>query len=70
VSLTVTWIDGKREPRCPPDPAYPLGKDVDARSGAGLFCHVDLPYPVERCGYFLVHCAICRQTIAITTIHP
>jgi hypothetical protein len=64
----IEWIDSGREPRCPPNPAYPNGIDLDFFKRAGeVTCHVDLPYPAKRCGHYLVSCGICKARIAITT---
>ncbi len=65
-ALKVTWVDGRREPRCPPDPRFPKGKDIDAAMGAPS-CETDLPYPAKRCGHFVVECPVCGMTAAITT---
>lgn len=67
----IAWIDRGREPQCPPDPAFPTGKDVDI---AGLMCvdghprcKVELPYPAKRCGVYLVNCEACESSVAVTT---
>jgi hypothetical protein len=36
MSLKVTWFDGKREPKCAPDPAYPNGMDIDPTQAGDL----------------------------------
>lgn len=66
MTLNVTWKDSGREPQCPPDPAYPKGKDVDISGGAGDFCITDLLYPAPRCGLWLVRCNQCGRSVAIT----
>jgi hypothetical protein len=66
-TFEVNWIDGGREPRCQPNPAYPEGVDLDASGGAEAACKVDLPYPAKRCGYFVVKCPVCGYTAAATT---
>jgi hypothetical protein len=66
-AITVNWVDGEREPKCTPNPAYPKGIDLDCSDGAAATCKSDLPYPAKRCGYFTVHCDTCGQTIVITT---
>lgn len=65
--MKINWIDGRREPQCAPDPAYPKGIDIDASGGAEATCATDLPYPARRCGHFLVVCETCGQSVAITT---
>lgn len=63
--IKIEWIDGGREPKCRPDPAYPEGKDLD--SGERPSCKADLPYPAKRCGVFVIECEACGTRIAITT---
>ncbi len=65
--LKAEWIDGKREPRCPPDPAFPDGIDLDVSHGAVASCHTLLDYPAPRCGYFVVTCETCNQRVVVTT---
>ena len=62
---TITWIDHGREPQCPPDPAYPHGKDVSGVPEPN--CKVELPYPANRCGIYLVKCLVCGTSVAVTT---
>jgi hypothetical protein len=62
----VEWNDGKREPQCPSDPAYPDGIDVDVSSGKTA-CVVSLPYPAKRCGFYVVRCRLCDFSVALTT---
>ena len=66
-AITITWLDKGREPQCPPYPAFPNGKDADLSDGAEATCRVDLPYPARRCGLYIVRCAACDQTVALTT---
>lgn len=61
----VIWIDRHREPQCPPDPAFPDGKHIDA--GVEPSCRVELPYPAPRCGYWLVRCHACHTDALVTT---
>lgn len=63
----VVWEDGGREPQCPPNPAYPLGIDLDAANGQEIACKVALPYPAKRCGVYVVTCSQCGVRIACTT---
>lgn len=65
--ITVDWIDGGREPECPASPAYPNGIDLDLSAGAARVCQVELPYPAQRCGQFIVSCATCGLRVAVTT---
>ena len=64
---TITWIDAHREPQCTPNPAYPLGLDVDVSFGSETACKVSLPYPAKRCGAFKVECAACGKIVWLTT---
>lgn len=63
----VKWHDAKREPQCPPNPAYPNGFDVDASVGAKATCTIDLPYPAKRCGHYEVRCKACGASVGVTT---
>jgi len=65
-ALTVEWIDREREPKCPPNPRYPLGVDIDL-AGAGDGCKTDVPYPAPRCGIYVIRCKRCGQSIGVTT---
>lgn len=66
--ISVDWIDSGREPKCAPNPAYPNGIDLDCSGNARATCTVELkPYPTPRCGYFIVRCETCGQSVAITT---
>lgn len=63
----VRWIDGGREPKCAPDPAYPTGIDLDVSDGRTPACTVILPYPAKRCGHYEIICSECKFSAAITT---
>jgi hypothetical protein len=66
--LTVEWIDGEREPQCPPDPEFPNGVHLDFTKGRKApFCTTDLPYPAQRCGFYAVTCSLCGISVACTT---
>jgi hypothetical protein len=66
-NLQVKWIDRGREPKCPPNPAYPKGKPIDCTGGAEHFCQTDLPCPAKRCGLWYVECEACGANALITT---
>lgn len=66
MTLTVTWIDGHRDPQNRPDPRYPDGIDIDGSQGA-TSCSTPLPYPAKRCGHYLVQCFDCGQRVVVTT---
>ena len=66
--FNVKWHDYRREPQCPPNPAYPLGIDiVEIEDPRAPICETPLPYPAKRCGLYVVTCTDCGFTVAITT---
>lgn len=67
MTIKVTWFDHEREPQCPPDPAYPAGRDIVLGKPAAPACMVELPYPAKRCGVYLVVCDKCGLSAGITT---
>ena len=67
MTLKVEWIDRGREPQEPPNPAFPLGIDLDASAGAAKTCSTPLPYPARRCGLYLIKCDVCGNRIVVTT---
>jgi hypothetical protein len=62
----ITWVDSGREPKCAPNPDYPAGIDLPNPPGPAA-CRVELPYPAKRCGVYIVKCARCQVSIAVTT---
>jgi hypothetical protein len=66
-NLKVIWHDHRREPKCPPNPDFPEGKDIDLSAGEPMVCTTQLPYPAKRCGMFIVACGCCGLTVGITT---
>jgi len=65
--LKVTWQDGKRQAKCPPDPRWPDGIHLDNTRGyAILSCKTDLPYPAPQCGRWLIECDACGQKVIVT----
>lgn len=66
-ALKVTWIDRYLEPKCPSDPAYPDGIDVDASNPGEVSCVTALAYPAKRCGVYAVECTVCGAKIIVTT---
>jgi hypothetical protein len=65
----ITWVDGKREPKHPPNPKYPTGIDLDLTHGhdAADTCFSALPYPAARCGHYRIECRRCGQGTIVTT---
>lgn len=65
-ALSAKFIDSGREPRLPPDPAYPHGIDIDGSHGAAKACRIELPYPAPRCGQWDVNCLLCGFRTIVT----
>lgn len=65
--LKVEWLDGHREPQCPPDPQFPDGIDMDLSDGAERTCSTPVPYPSPRCGLLFIECSICGIRVGVTT---
>jgi hypothetical protein len=63
----VTWSGGGDEPRVPPNPAFPNGRDVDFTGTDGGGCLVQLPYPAKGCGTYRIVCDECRADYGVTT---
>lgn len=66
-NLAIKWLDSGREPKCAPDPRFPNGVEFDASNGAENSCQTSLPYPAQRCGYYLIECALCKNSVLIST---
>lgn len=64
--MKIEWIDSRRDPKHPPDPAYPSGKDIKL-AAHGKHCKTDLPYPAKRCGVFVIECETCGVRVMVTT---
>ncbi|MBO0710761.1 MAG: hypothetical protein J2P47_05715 [Acetobacteraceae bacterium] len=65
-SFAIFFHDSGREPKCPPNPDYPDGIDVDMSRGAEKICTVDLPYSAPRCGVIVLECARCGLRNGLT----
>jgi hypothetical protein len=63
----VEWRDARAEPRCPPDPRYPAGIDLDLTRGHSPSCKVALPYPAKRIGAYVIQCELCGIRVSCTT---
>ena len=51
--IKIEFISHGRKAKCPANPQFPGGKDIDATGGMeGLW--VDLPYPAKECGIWIV----------------
>lgn len=62
--FSVKFADRGREAQCEPNPAFPLGMDVDASDGNSA-CWGSVP-PAPRCGIYVVHCIRCGFTAGFT----
>lgn len=56
---------GRGKARCPTDPDWPNGKDLDI-SNSEISCKVDLPYPAEECGTWIIRCSACGMSLGVT----
>ena len=63
--MKIRFIDSGREPKNPPNPAYPNGLDVDLSHGKPS-CSTSVPYPSPRCGMLEVYCEICGYRALVT----
>jgi hypothetical protein len=63
----VEWHNAGKEPKCPADPNYPDGIDLDVSGTNVATCVVQLPYPAERIGYYTIECQVCGSRIGCTT---
>jgi hypothetical protein len=62
----IFWLDRGRDPTEPPNPAYPLGIDVDLSGGQSQTCKVALRYPAPRCGTYVIRCRRCGLRVTVT----
>lgn len=65
LGIKVRFVDGRREPQCPPNPRYPEGRDIDISEGRPS-CKVDIPYPAPRCGLMMIECEDCDFKMGVT----
>jgi hypothetical protein len=63
----VDWVDMHRTSDQPADAAYPRGCAIDVALDAMKACRLELPYPAERCGLWVVTCRACGFSIALAT---
>lgn len=64
MDIEVQFLSHDRKAQCAPDPAFPDGMTIDV--GHKQMCAVDLPYPAECCGTYLVKCVICGMRVGFT----
>ncbi len=62
----IHFLTTGRLPQCPPNPAYPLGIDIDISEGVTRTCKASLPYPAQCCGTWIVKCLDCGYVAAVT----
>lgn len=55
----VDWVDQHRSSTSPADPTYPNGVAIDVALDAPKACRVQLSYPAERCGLYVITCRVC-----------
>jgi len=65
--FSVDWIDSGRLTEYPADPGYPRGVAIDVALDAPHACRVELPWPAERIGQWVVICRVCGYAIALST---
>lgn len=63
----ITWHDANREPQVPFNREDAWGLDIDGTGGRLPSCTVNLPWPAQRCGSYVVKCLTCGFTIGLTT---
>lgn len=63
--IVVAWEGTGRRPQDAPNPAYPLGLDLDVAAGQKS-CRTNLPYPAESVGHYVVHCQTCGRILVVT----
>lgn len=63
-SKQIRFLSHNRKARCAPNPEYPDGIDID--NGERPACRVELPYPAECCGAWVVDCSTCGVRVGIT----
>jgi hypothetical protein len=65
--FSVEWLSRNRKAQCPPNPAYPNGKDVSCPIAPGQpSCQAPIPYPASECGVWVVRCLICKASVGVT----
>lgn len=62
----VGFISAGRKASCAPNADFPEGVDVDLSKGRFQSCTVELPYPAECCGTWVVVCTRCGYSCAVT----
>ncbi len=65
--FTLDWIDAHRASVEPADLAWPDGVAIDVALDAARACKVELPWPAEGRGKWVVICKVCGFAIALET---
>jgi hypothetical protein len=65
--FSVDWIDGGRGAGYPADPSYPNGVGIDVAMDAPRACRVELPWPANGVGLWVVVCGACGYAVALGT---
>ena len=60
----VTFLSRRRMAQCEPNPEFPNGRDIDTKIRPA--CKVDIPYPAECVGTWIIYCDECKSTIGVT----
>lgn len=62
----IKFLSHNRKAQCAPDPKYPDGMVADVSHGAQQKCAIDIPYPAECVGAWVIKCKECGRSVAIT----
>ena len=62
----VKFLSHGRKAQCQPDPKFPDGQVIDVSRNANQKCAVDVPYPAECIGAWMLTCKSCGRTVGIT----
>ena len=64
--FAVEWHGTGETAQHPANPAYPHGMDVDLSFGAPMTCRMELTYPAEGVGGWLLTCRLCAIRVGVT----
>lgn len=62
----VVFISAGRKASCAPNADFPKGVDVDLSKGRFAVCTIELPYPAECCGTWVIACNKCGFKCGVT----
>lgn len=63
----ISWNDAGQEPVCKPDSRFPNGRVIVMAPPGESSCAVNVPYPAQRCGSYLIVCERCGMSVGVTT---